>query len=128
MKDLVAHTLKSSGLIEHHKKEPGEKGKTRVENLAELVSAAGEFFPVEEEDEAPLLKKFIDHAALDAGEGQAEDHESAVQLMTLHSAKGLEFSLVFITGFEEGLFPHHRILVDTNSLKKIRLEERARSI
>ena len=120
LKDLVDHTLKSSGLIEHHKKEPGEKGKTRVENLAELVSAAGEFFPVEEEDEDPLLKKFIDHAALDAGEGQAEDHESAVQLMTLHSAKGLEFSLVFITGFEEGLFPHRLSLEDPAELAEER--------
>ncbi len=119
LKDLVDHTLKSSGLIEYHMKEPGEKGKTRVENLAELVSAAGEFLPQDEEED-PLLKKFIDHAALDAGEGQAEEHESAVQLMTLHSAKGLEFLLVFITGFEEGLFPHRLSLEDPAELAEER--------
>ena len=56
--------------------------------------------------EETALKLFIDHAALDAGETQAPEHESAIQLMTLHSAKGLEFPLVFISGFEEGLFPH----------------------
>ena len=63
---------------------------------------------------------FIDHAALDAGETQASEHESAIQLMTLHSAKGLEFPLVFITGFEEGLFPHKLSIEDPNQLQEER--------
>ena len=107
LKDLVDHVIQRSGLVEYHKKEAGEKGRTRVENLAELVTAASDFEPEPlDETEAVPLKLFIDHAALDAGETQASEYESAIQLMTLHSAKGLEFPLVFITGFEEGLFPH----------------------
>ena len=103
LKETVDHIIQRSRLIEYHKKEAGEKGRTRVENLEELVSAAGDFEPDRQEEDSPVLKAFIDHAALDAGEDQAEEHESAIQLMTLHSAKGLEFPLVFITGFEENL-------------------------
>ena len=107
LRDIVDMAIERSGLIEYHKKEAGEKGRTRVENLSELVGAARDFEPDSfDELEESVLKMFIDHAALDAGETQASEHESAIQLMTLHSAKGLEFPLVFITGFEEGLFPH----------------------
>lgn len=121
LRDLVDYVLKTSGLIEHHQKESGEKGKTRVDNLAELVSAAGEFHHnIETQDEDPILKQFIDHAALDAGENQADEHESAIQLMTLHSSKGLEFPLVFITGFEEGLFPHRLSMEDSDQLAEER--------
>ena len=91
LKETVDHIIQRSRLIEYHKKEAGEKGRTRVENLEELVSAAGDFEPDRQEEASPVLKAFIDHAALDAGEDQAEEHESAIQLMTLHSAKGLEF-------------------------------------
>ena len=121
LRDLVDHVIQSSGLIEYHKKEAGEKGRTRVENLAELVTAASDFEPepLDEAEEVPL-KLFIDHAALDAGETQASEHESAIQLMTLHSAKGLEFPLVFITGFEEGLFPHKLSIEDPNQLQEER--------
>ncbi len=121
LRDLVDHVIQRSGLIEYHKKEAGEKGRTRVENLAELVTAASDFEPepLDEAEEIPL-KLFIDHAALDAGETQASEHESAIQLMTLHSAKGLEFPLVFITGFEEGLFPHKLSIEEPDQLQEER--------
>ena len=121
LRDLVDITIERSGLIEYHKKESGEKGRTRVENLSELVGAARDFEPDSfNELEETALKLFIDHAALDAGETQASEHESAIQLMTLHSAKGLEFPLVFITGFEEGLFPHKLSIEDPNQLQEER--------
>ncbi|TVQ72622.1 MAG: DNA helicase II [Oceanospirillales bacterium] len=105
--DLV---IKSSGLIEHHEKEKGEKGQSRIENLDELVTATRQFANQWEressEENISVLAAFLDQAALDAGEAQADIHTDSVQLMTLHSAKGLEFPLVFLTGMEEGLFPH----------------------
>ena len=122
LRNLVDHVVQMSGLIEFHKKEPGEKGRTRVDNLEELVSAAGEFemSPLDNDGEDSILRLFIDHAALDAGETQASEHESAIQLMTLHSSKGLEFPLVFITGFEEGLFPHQRSIEEAGQLEEER--------
>ena len=87
-KDMVDHVIQRSGLIEYHKKEAGEKGRTRVENLGELVTAAADFESPQGEEETTELKLFIDHAALDAGDTQAAEHEAAIQLMTLHSAKG----------------------------------------
>ena len=120
LKETVDHIIQRSGLIEYHKKEAGEKGRTRVENLEELVSAAGDFEPNTQEEDTPILKAFIDHAALDAGDDQAEEHESAIQLMTLHSAKGLEFPLVFITGFEENLFPHRLSIEEPGQLEEER--------
>lgn len=104
--------LDLSGLITHYKKDKGEKGQARVENLQELVSAARGFEIEESEDDLPPLSSFLAHAALEAGEGQADEWEDCVQLMSLHSAKGLEFPLVFLTGLEEGLFPHQRSLED----------------
>ena len=120
LKETVDHIIQRSGLIEYHKKEAGEKGRTRVENLEELVSAAGDFKSDNQEEDTPILKAFIDHAALDAGEDQAEEHESAIQLMTLHSAKGLEFPLVFVTGFEENLFPHRLSIEEPGQLEEER--------
>ena len=122
LRNLVDHVIQMSGLIEFHKKEPGEKGRTRVDNLEELVSAAGEFemSPGANEEDVSILRQFIDHAALDAGETQASEDESAIQLMTLHSSKGLEFPLVFITGFEEGLFPHQRSIEEAGQLEEER--------
>src|SRR5690606_25108670 len=90
------------GLIDFHRHEKGERGEQRVENLQELVTAARQFLPDEGE---PTLAAFLDHAALEAGDAQAEVDEDAVQLMTLHSAKGLEFPVVFLVGLEEGVFP-----------------------
>jgi len=108
----VEHVVTRSGLIPHHEKEGGEKAAARIENLQELVSAADGFDELDPDAEAmdveskEFLAAFLDQAALDAGEGQASESDDAVQLMTLHSAKGLEFKLVFISGMEEGLFPH----------------------
>ncbi|MFN9942128.1 MAG: 3'-5' exonuclease, partial [bacterium] len=102
---------------EHYKKEKGERGLDRIENLAELVSAARDFEPPEPEVgevALPLISSFLSHAALEAGEGQAGSFEDRVQLLTLHSAKGLEFANVFLVGMEEGLFPHQRSAEDPN--------------
>ncbi len=107
--EQVDHVVQNSGLIEHFKREGSEKSEARVENLEELVSAARGFDPeTDEEDELPPLAAFLAHAALESGEAQGEAWEDCVQLMTLHSAKGLEFPLVFICGMEDGLFPHQR--------------------
>lgn len=104
--DRVAHVNHASGLHDHFKNSKDGKGQDRIENLEELVAAARQFeFDFEDEEIDPLLA-FLAHASLEAGEGQADPYEDCVQLMTLHSAKGLEFPLVFIAGMEEGLFPH----------------------
>ncbi|MBX3694798.1 MAG: DNA helicase II [Steroidobacteraceae bacterium] len=112
--DLV---LTASGLIEHHRREKAERGEARVENLEELVSAARGFEP---EGELPPLDAFLAHAALESGEGQAGEWEDCVQMMTLHTAKGLEFPVVFICGMEDGLFPHQRSLNDLDGLEEER--------
>ncbi len=117
--EQVDHVLGRSGLIEFHRREKGERGQTRVENLEELVSACRAYEP--EDLGQPALPQFLAEAALDSGEQQAESHEDAVQLMTLHSAKGLEFPLVFIAGMEENLFPHKMSAEDP-----VRLEEERR--
>ncbi len=99
--EQVDHLLAVSGLIEHHGREAGERGEAKVENLRELVSAARGFEPAPDSEMAPL-EEFLAHAALEAGEGQGGNWDDCVQMMTLHSAKGLEFPLVFICGLEEG--------------------------
>jgi DNA helicase-2/ATP-dependent DNA helicase PcrA len=118
--ERVEAVIKESGLWAHHEKEKGEKAQSRLENLMELVAAAREF--EWDEEEAPTaLAAFLDHAALEAGEAQASEFEDAVQLMTLHSAKGLEFPLVFLVGLEEGLFPHEMSLQENNLEEERRL-------
>ncbi|WP_324683608.1 DNA helicase II [Bibersteinia trehalosi] len=97
--------IKNSGLYEMYKQEKGEKGEVRIENLEELVSATRDFIKPDEADEMSDLSAFLTHASLEAGETQASPHQEYVELMTLHSAKGLEFPRVFIVGVEEGLFP-----------------------
>lgn len=116
--EQVDHVLERSGLIEFHRKEKGERGQTRVENLEELVSACRAYEA--EDPDLPALPQFLAEAALDAGEQQADSHEDAVQLMTLHSAKGLEFPLVFIAGMEENLFPHKMSAEDPDRLEEER--------
>jgi DNA helicase-2/ATP-dependent DNA helicase PcrA len=116
--ELVDHVLAQSGLVEFHGKEKGERGQARIENLEELVSACRAFEP--EDTELPALPQFLDQAALDAGDRQADEGEDAVQLMTLHSAKGLEFPLVFLAGMEENLFPHRISLDDAGGLEEER--------
>jgi DNA helicase-2/ATP-dependent DNA helicase PcrA len=111
--------IDGSGLIAHYQKEKGERGTDRIENLKELVTAAGDFKP-DPDNELTLLQAFISHAALEAGEGQAEAFEDSVQMMTLHSAKGLEFPCVFLVGLEEGLFPHQRSSGDLGELEEER--------
>ena len=119
--EQTEHVIHASGLIEHYGKEKGEKAEARVENLEELVSAAkGYEFEQDEEIELDNLTAFLTHAALEAGEGQAEAWEDCVQLMTLHSAKGLEFPLVFMVGMEEGLFPHQRSAEEEGRLQEER--------
>ena len=109
-----------SGLRDHYKKERGEQAEARLENLDELVNAAKSFEHPEEEGVAPL-DAFLTHAALEAGERQAGEGEDCVQLMTLHSAKGLEFPVVFLAGLEQGLFPHMRAVEDGSMEEERRL-------
>jgi DNA helicase-2/ATP-dependent DNA helicase PcrA len=111
--------LARSGLLEHYKKEKGERAETRVENLEELINATRNYEAGDEDDLDPL-SSFIAHAALEAGEGQAAEWEECVQLMSLHSAKGLEFPLVFLSGLEEGLFPHQRSIDEPGRLEEER--------
>jgi DNA helicase-2/ATP-dependent DNA helicase PcrA len=117
--EQVERVIESSGLIEHYKKERGERGEARVENLLELVSAARGFAPEGESDLQPL-ESFLAHAVLESGEGQADPYADCVQMMTLHSAKGLEFPVVFMAGMEDGLFPHQRSVSDLASLEEER--------
>lgn len=116
--EVVENVIQGSTLIEFYRKEKGEKGQARVENLEELVSAAKQF--VADEDELSPLQQFLDNAALDAGDAQADEHEDSVQLMTLHSAKGLEFPLVFLVGMEENLFPHRMSIEEPGRLEEER--------
>jgi DNA helicase-2/ATP-dependent DNA helicase PcrA len=116
--------IEDSNLVSHYEKEPRERMESRVENLRELVNAAGSFMLPHEDEDAGIseLQSFLSHAALEAGETQGEAWDDCVQLMTLHSAKGLEFPLVFIAGLEDGLFPHQRSVQESGG----RLEEERR--
>ena len=119
--EAVDNVIKVSGLIEHYRKEKGERGLSRIENMEELVSAAGEFNAEDEELESmEPLQAFLAHAALESGETQADAYSDCVNLMTLHSAKGLEFPNVYLVGMEEGLFPHQRSSEDLTQLEEER--------
>jgi DNA helicase-2/ATP-dependent DNA helicase PcrA len=115
---VVDHVIAASGLVEHYKNE--RDGSERLENLRELVAAAELFEREAESGEPPIdasgatdtLTAFLAHASLEAGDTQAAEGRDALQLMTVHSAKGLEFHAVFITGLEEGLFPHEQSFND----------------
>lgn len=111
--------IELSGLKAMYQAEKGEKAQARVENLEELVSATRQFTP-SEDDDMPLLSAFLSHAALEAGESQADQFDDAVQLMTLHSAKGLEFPLVFMVGVEEGMFPSQQSAEESQRLEEER--------
>lgn len=103
--ELCDSVIKRCGLFALYQAEKGEKAQARVENLEELVSACKQYEVPEEAEEMSPLAAFLAHASLEAGETQADSHQDAVQMMTIHSAKGLEFPLVFIAGVEEGMFP-----------------------
>ncbi len=115
--EQVDHAIQNSGLIPHYRKQTRDRAEARIENLEELVSAARGFEP-DEEDSLPPLEAFLSNAVLESGEAQADDWEDCVQLMTLHTAKGLEFPVVIITGMEDGLFPHSRSLNDPDGLEE----------
>ena len=110
--------IQHSGLVDMHRREKGERGQARVENLEELVNACRNFEA--EDNDLPILPQFLDQVALDAGDRQADEDQDAVELMTLHSAKGLEFPLVFLAGMEENLFPHKMSLDEPGRLEEER--------
>jgi DNA helicase-2/ATP-dependent DNA helicase PcrA len=114
------HVIRVSGLKVMYETEKGEKARSRVENLDELVTAARTFILPEESEDMGELNAFLSHAALEAGEGQADAFTDAVQLMTLHSAKGLEFPVVFMSGVEEGLFPSQMAMDEGDRLDEER--------
>ncbi|WP_148252276.1 DNA helicase II [Aidingimonas lacisalsi] len=126
LSEIIRHVIHASGLVEHHRSEKGEKGQARVENLDELINAARAFTqgealdPPEIGEGAAALEPFLSEAALNAGDHEADEFEDSVQLMTLHSAKGLEFPIVFIAGVEEGLFPHKMSMEEPGRLEEER--------
>jgi DNA helicase-2/ATP-dependent DNA helicase PcrA len=120
--EVVEAVVARSGLSEHYKNE--REGADRIENLAELVNAAAAFTDEERQSESgevvDPLTAFLTHAALEAGEHQAGEGQDALQMMTVHSAKGLEFDVVFLSGLEEGLFPHEQSVVEREGLEEER--------
>ncbi|HXS74178.1 MAG TPA: DNA helicase II [Rhodanobacteraceae bacterium] len=120
--EQIEHVLTRSGLRDYYERDSRGNAESRVENLDELVNVASRFAPTPEDIESGLseLAAFLAHAALEAGEGQGDAGESCVQLMTLHSAKGLEFPIVFLVGLEEGLFPSQRSTEDASRLEEER--------
>ncbi len=121
--EQVEHVIETSRLKDHYlKKEKGDAGQARIENLNELISAAQGFTykPDDEHADMDFLTAFLAHASLEAGEGQGQAGDDCVQLMTLHSAKGLEFPLVFLVGLEEGLFPHQMSMEEEGRLEEER--------
>lgn len=120
LSEQVACVIDSSGLIHHYQTNKADKSQSKVENLEELVTAAQQFVMQEEDKETIPLHAFLSHAALESGEQQAAEYADSVQLMTLHTAKGLEFGLVFLAGLEEGLFPHQMSIAEGNRLQEER--------
>jgi len=119
LSEQVQLTIETAGLDALYAKEKGEKALARKENLAELANAAREF-DVDDYPELSPMTAFLAHASLEAGDNQAQQYEDCVQMMTLHSAKGLEFPVVFIAGMEEKLFPHSMSMDEPNKLEEER--------
>ena len=117
--EQVEHMLSMSTLLQHYRQDKTDAARARIENMEELISAARQFQTDEATQDNPLIA-FLATAALEAGEQQSEAGEDCVQLMTLHSAKGLEFPVVFLAGLEEGLFPHFMSVTDLNRLEEER--------
>jgi len=120
--EQIEHAIVHTGLRDFYENDKRGNGEARVENLDELVNVASRFEMTPEDTDAGLneLSAFLSHAALEAGEGQGEAWDDCVQLMTLHSAKGLEFPIVFLVGMEEGLFPSQRSTEEDNRLEEER--------
>ncbi|CAL95829.1 UvrD-helicase domain-containing protein [Azoarcus olearius] len=122
--ELIDHVLDASGLRAHYKSE--KEGQERLENLDELLGAGSNFVAEAQADaevlagDHALLADFLAHASLEAGDHQADQGADAVQLMTVHSAKGLEFNVVFVSGLEEGLFPHENSILEAEGLEEER--------
>jgi superfamily I DNA/RNA helicase len=119
--EVIDHLIEKSGLRQHYLNE--KEGRERLENLDELINAATNFLQEAsdtQDEEANPLASFLAHASLEAGEHQAGDGQEAVQLMTVHAAKGLEFDAVFITGLEQGLFPHDNAAQERDGLEEER--------
>ncbi|WP_456303222.1 DNA helicase II [Xenorhabdus cabanillasii] len=112
--------IRDSGLWVMYQQEKGEKAQARIENLEELVTATRQFSYQDEDEDLMPLQAFLSHAALEAGEGQADAYQDSAQLMTLHSAKGLEFPQVFIVGMEEGMFPSQMSIEEGGRLEEER--------
>ena len=121
LQEQVEMAVEAGGLLEYYRAEKVDRAQTRVENLDELIIAAGQFeFDAEETGHRHPMTAFLSQAALDAGEEQSEASNDQVSLMTLHAAKGLEFPVVFLCGMEEGLFPHSRSTDDPRKLEEER--------
>ncbi len=105
LEEQADKAIKHSGLYAMYQAERGEKAQARIENLEELVTACKQYIVPEEAEEMTPMAAFLAHASLEAGDNQADSEQDAVQMMTIHSAKGLEFGLVFLAGVEEGMFP-----------------------
>jgi len=120
--EQIDHAITHTGLRDFYEKDSRGNAESRVENLDELVNVASRFERTAEDIDAGLgeLSAFLSHAALEAGENQGEAWDDCVQLMTLHSAKGLEFPVVFLVGMEEGLFPSQRSVDDEGRLEEER--------
>ncbi|MEI6270562.1 MAG: DNA helicase II [Methylococcaceae bacterium] len=119
--EKVKLVVEKCGLVELYQKEKMDKGEEKIENLEELVNAARLFdFDQDNEESLGELDMFLAHAALESGDSQADDFDDCVQLMTIHSAKGLEFKLVFLVGMEEGLFPSQQSVDDVARLEEER--------
>lgn len=117
--EQVDHVINASGLVAYYKQDKGDRGEAKLENLDELVTAARGYEP-DEAAQMSALANFLSHAVLESGEEQANAWEDSVQMMTLHSAKGLEFPVVFLCGMEDGLFPHQRTVTDIGGLEEER--------
>ncbi len=125
--ELMEQVYEHSGLLAYHGRDNNERARSRVENLEELLNALKQFEASDHDEREPdntsgssILADFLSHAVLESSEGQAQEWDDSVQLMTLHSAKGLEFPCVFLAGMEQGLFPHKMSADDPLKLQEER--------